>query len=350
VVLVVKKNQHFLEKITFLINILIEEISMDLIHSFIKKSRFIYFIMIASIMIFGHGCGDDTKITVVDFSKTVSVDRPKDHTLEYSPLRVSVAAMISPKETFVYYRQLLNYIGDRLDRKVQLVQRKTYTEINELLGKGLIDMAFICSGPYAAWKEKYGFDALAIPQVRGKPFYQSYLIVNKDSPFTRLEDLRGHIFSFTDPDSNTGRLVPIYWLKQMGENPEAFFSKINYTYGHDNSILAVAKLLVDGAAIDGHIWEYYNKRNPIHTSRTRILRKSEPFGSPPLVVSKDMPAQQKELIRQLLFSMHLDSEGKKILNELMIDRFVVPKEEWYDPIRRMKQNLNQAEKTAHATS
>jgi phosphonate transport system substrate-binding protein len=137
---------------------------------------------------------------------------------------------------------------------------------------------------------------------------------------------------------------------QMGENPETFFSKINYTYGHDNSILAVAKLLVDGAAIDGHIWEYYNKRNPIHTSRTRILRKSEPFGSPPLVVSKDMPAQQKELIRQLLFSMHLDSEGKKILNELMIDRFVAPKEEWYDPIRRMKQNLRQAEKTAHATS
>jgi ABC-type phosphate/phosphonate transport system substrate-binding protein len=48
--------------------------------------------------------------------------------------------------------------------------------------------------------------------------------------------------------------------------------------------------------------------------------------------------------------MHLDSEGKKILNELMIDRFVTPKEEWYDPIRRMKQNLRQAEKTAHATS
>jgi len=89
---------------------------MDLIRSFIKNDRIIYLIMIAAILIFGHGCGDNTKITVVDFSKTVSVERPEDRTPEYPPLRVSVAAMISPKETFIYYRQLLNYIGDKLDR------------------------------------------------------------------------------------------------------------------------------------------------------------------------------------------------------------------------------------------
>jgi hypothetical protein len=42
--------------------------------------------------------------------------------------------MISPKETFVYYRQILDYIGTNLGKNVQLVQRKTYGEINELFG------------------------------------------------------------------------------------------------------------------------------------------------------------------------------------------------------------------------
>jgi phosphonate transport system substrate-binding protein len=316
----------------------------------VKKARLLLRFLVAAMLIFAHGCGGDGDTQLVDFSKTVAVERPGDQSPEPPFFRVAVAAMISPKETFVYYRQILDYIGGKLGREVQLIQRKTYGEINELFGEGQIDLAFICSGPYVAGKEKYGFEALAIPQVRGSPFYQSYLIVNKDNPFHKLEDLRGRVFAFTDPESNTGRLVPTYWLAQMGQMPETFFGKIIYTYSHDNSILAVARVLVDGASIDGQIWEYYNKRNPIHTSGTRIIKRSEPFGNPPMVASPYLPNQQKERIRQFLFSMHRDPEGKRILNELMIDRFMAPKEEWYDPIRRMKQKLGPLKRTTHATA
>ncbi|MGD8725581.1 MAG: hypothetical protein PVG00_16685, partial [Desulfobacterales bacterium] len=83
-----------------------------------------------------YGCGKDSDAVVVDFSKTVTVEQPGKKSPENLSFRVAVAAMISPKETFVYYRQLLDYIGSRLDRDVQLIQRKTYEEINELLGKG----------------------------------------------------------------------------------------------------------------------------------------------------------------------------------------------------------------------
>ena len=119
--------------------------------------------------------------------------------------------MVSPKETFVYYQNLLNYIGTKSNHSVQLIQRKTYGEISELLHKGDIDISFICSGPYATGREKYGFEALATPIVRGKPYYQSYLIVNTDSEIQTLEDLRGGLFAFTDPESNTGFMVPKYW-------------------------------------------------------------------------------------------------------------------------------------------
>jgi len=85
------------------------------------------------------------------------------------------------------------------------------------------------------------------------------------------------VFAFTDPDSNTGRLVPTFWLSQIGERPESFFSKTIYTYSHDNSILAVNRALVDGAAVDGLIWEYYHRKNPVFTSKTRVIRKSEPL-------------------------------------------------------------------------
>jgi phosphonate transport system substrate-binding protein len=64
-----------------------------------------------------------------------------------------------------------------------------------------------------------------------------------------------------------------------------------------------------------------------------------PFGNPPVVASSHLPDQTKDRIRGLLLSMHREPEGKKILNELMIDSFIAPKEESYNPILAMKKNL-----------
>ncbi len=276
------------------------------------------------------GCGGSEETKVIDFTKTVPVSRPDRANPDRPSLRVAVGAMISPKETFIYYRQILDYIAGRLGRKVELVQRKTYSEVNELIGKGQIDLAFICSGPYISGREKFGFELLATPEVQGSHFYQSYLIVNSESGFESLFDLRKRVFAFTDPDSYSGKLVPTLWLSEINEPPETFFGKTIYTYSHDNSISAVSRGLVDGAAVDSLIWEYFNRKNPSLTAGTRVIRKSTPFGIPPVVASNSFPSEMKIRLREILLSMHEDPAGKKILQELMIDRFVVPREEWYE--------------------
>ena len=304
-----------------------------------NKTKLIIGCLIFVFGIYVSGCGKDSDSAVVDFSKTVAVERPKSPAPESTQLKVAVAAIISPKETFIYYRQLLDYIGKKMGREIQFIQRKTYGEINELLGKGHIDLAFICLGPYVVGKEKYGFQLVATPEVQNSHFYHSYLIVNKTSAFRKLEDLRGRVFAFSDPDSNSGKLVPTYWLSQLSERPETFFEKTIYTYSHDNSILAVAKELVDGAAVDGLIWEYYHRKNPIFTSKTRIIRKSEPYGIPPMVASNIIPTELMTKIRSLLFSMHEDPKGRAILKELMIDRFIAPQDKWYDSIRKINLEL-----------
>jgi phosphonate transport system substrate-binding protein len=294
------------------------------------------------------GCSGDAEYKAVDFSKTVPIAQPNTSPEQKKVLRVAVAAMISPKETFIYYRELLDYIGRNSGHSVQLIQRKTYEEVNGLFPKGEIDLAFICTGPYATSREKFGFEALATPQVRGQPYYQSYLIVPKDSPYQSLEDLRGRVFAFTDPDSNTGSMVPRFWLASLGETPDSFFSKIIFTFSHDNSILAVAKGLVDAAAVDGHQWEYFDRLNPAYTSRTRVIRKSQPFGSPPLVASALLPDSVRSKIRELVLSMHNDPEGRRILEKLLVERFVAPQEEWYEPARSMIAGLMNPAKGSHA--
>jgi len=294
------------------------------------------------------GCSGDSDQVTVDFAKTLPATRPAQHSRETDALRGAVAAMISPRETYIHYRELLAYAARKSGKDLEFVQRKTYEEINELLGKGEVDLAFICSGPYALAKDRYGFVPLAAPEVQGSTFYQSYLIVNQNSAFQGLTSLKGLSFAFTDPESNTGKLVPTFWLAELNQRPEIFFSQITYTYSHDNSILAVARGLVAAAAVDGLVWEYYQATNPEYTSKTRIIKKSEPYGIPPLVASRRLPAVERERLEQTLLTMHQDSEGKKILAGLLIDRFLPLQEEWYEPIRSMHRRLADLKEQPHA--
>ncbi len=304
--------------------------------------------LIAWLVLGAGGCGSDPDQVTVDFAKTLPLARPAPHAGESGTLRGAVAAMISPRETFIHYRQLLAYLAQKSGKDLEFVQRKTYEEINELLGKGEIDLAFICSGPYASARDRYGLVPLAVPEVQGSTSYQAYLIVNRSSPFHRLQDLKGQTFAFTDPDSNTGRLVPTFWLAELDQRPETFFKQVIYTYSHDNSILAVARGLVAGAAVDGLVWEYFQATNPVFTSKTRIIKKSQAYGIPPLVASRHLPAAEGKRLQQVLLSMHQDPEGKKILSELLIDRFLPLQEEWYDSIRSMHRRLALLERKPHA--
>lgn len=303
----------------------------------IKKFRF-YFILFLSIIAFQ--CCGDSDIVTVDFSKSLPVSDKSNKNISVKKLKVAIAAMISPKETYIYYNRLIEYIHDKTGFEIKLIQRKTYQEINELFGRGEIDVAFICSGPYSLGKDEYRFEIFASPVIQGSNYYHAYLIVNKENSFFSIEDLKGHSFAFTDPESNTGRLAPINWLHEIGQNPESFFSETIYTYSHDNSILAVSKGLVDGASVDSLIWEYYHKKNPAFIDKTRIIKKSEPFGTPPLVFSRSLSPDIKTKVRDLILSMHKDPEGLKILNELLIDKFVEPEESWYDNIREMAKKYN----------
>ncbi|MBZ4659190.1 MAG: phosphate/phosphite/phosphonate transporter, periplasmic binding protein, partial [Desulfacinum sp.] len=109
-----------------------------------------------------------------------------------------------------------------------------------------------------------------------------------------------------------------------------------FTYSHDNSILAVARGLVDGASVDSLIWDYYQAEDSRWTYKTRIIRRSQPFGIPPVVVSPALDPAVKETLRTVLFTMHEDPQGKAILDELHIDRFVAPQAAWYESVKALQ--------------
>lgn len=250
------------------------------------------------------------------------------------PFRIGLTAVIV--EDFLQLNnQLLQYVGEKAGIPVELVLRKSYQEMNDLLEKEEVDVAFVCSPPYIIGHDKFGLELLVVPQINGEPLYYSYVVVPKDSEAKRFEDLRGKVYAFSDPLSNSGKLVPTYFLAKMGETPDSFFKGYIYTQSHYNSIEAVAVGFVDGASVDSYVWDLADATNPKFTKKTKIIEKFIPFPFTPFVIRKEIDPALKERIRGAFLNMHSDAKGKEILNKLRIDKFVKVPDSFYNPVREM---------------
>jgi phosphonate transport system substrate-binding protein len=250
-------------------------------------------------------------------------------------LRVAVAAVLSPEGNIDNYAGLARYLGDRLGRPVELVQRRTYAEVNELVAAGLVDLAFVCTSAYVAGSDRGEMELLVVPEVNSEKVYHSSLIVPANSAVGAISDLRGKVFAFTDPMSHTGRVYPTYLLQQLGEDPDTFFSSSFFTYSHDKAIEAVADGVADGAAVDSLVLDHALVRDPSLQDRVEVIHRSPPFGIPPVVVPVDLPIELRQQLEQALLDLDTNSAGLAILVEIGVDRFVIGNDVDYEGVRAL---------------
>lgn len=235
-------------------------------------------------------------------------------------IRFGVSSVLSAGGTVSLYERLNEYISGKLGLDVELVSRKSYRDMNELIKKSEVDFASICSGAIA-FLDNSSFKILAVPVVDGKKEYQSYLIVHKDFDYKGIDSLKGKTVTFTDEISFSGTMYPLYYLKQSGISPDKLFSKVFFTGNHDKSVYLVSKKVVDAAFVDSLIYNHGKLLNSDDVNNTKIVYESPYFPIPPIVSSKRISGDMFIKIRDILTKMHEDKAGKEILAMLNISRF-----------------------------
>lgn len=292
-------------------------------------------IMLSLLTLLLVACGQEAYPVVRLNEATVEDVVDVENTQARMPLRVAIAAVLSPEATFETYQPLLAYLSQELERPVELLQRSTYAEVNELVRTGQADVAFVCGGGYVEGERLGYMTVLVVPQIDARTTYQAVLITQVDAPYQSLADLRGTRFAFTDPLSNSGRLYVQYRLWEMGETPETFFKHIIFTYAHDNSVHAVAENIVDAASVDSIVLESMYKQDPSLRQRIREIERSPDFGIPPVVVHPNLDPALRDALERALLNMHYDPEGRAALRAIGVERFVHASPSLYDDIRHM---------------
>jgi phosphonate transport system substrate-binding protein len=215
---------------------------------------------------------------------------------------------------------LTDYLSDRLQHPVTLVKRRTYQEITAMLLSEQLDAAWICGFPLVQHPDE--LVPIAVPVWQGKPLYRSYIIAGASDPVLSFADMRGYVHAFSDPDSNSGFLVTRHLLTTMKERPDTFFSRYFFTYGHRNVVRAVAAGLAQCGSVDGYVWEVLREIERELTDKTRIVRKSELLGFPP--VAANVRQRQTPIVRKIaraLNTMGDTDAGRSLLKTLRLDGF-----------------------------
>lgn len=264
------------------------------------------------------------------------------HARTGAPLQFGVTPVVLDEQVGVLARWA-DWIGTRVGRPVAVVQRARYREILDLLLRGRLDFAWICGYPYLQHQDR--LELLVVPRWHGEPLYRSEIIVAADSAFTRLADLRDGLFAWADPDSNSGWLYPRYALLQAGTDPERFFRRTFFTWGHPRSVQAVSEGLADGAAVDAYVREALMQHQPVLEDRLRVVHCSPLFGFPPIVAGPALAAPLRERLREALVAQHDDAVGRALLGALNLDGFSVEGSALYADIAAMMARVGRGTET-----
>ena len=250
-----------------------------------------------------------------------------------TPIRIGTTSVILDNQVG-FLHAWRDYLQPKLNRPVVFLQRQRYREITSLLLGEELDFAWVCGYPYV--RNRSAWELVALPNYGGKPLYRSYLIVPAADKATRgYGELSGKVFAYSDPDSNSGFLVPQYEMLRANIYPPSHFGKTFFTYAHHKVVAAVADGVAQGGAVDGYVWETLALRTPELTRRTRVAHASDEYGFPPMVARRSLERKSYELFRDTLLDMPKNPQGRSLLQQLNLEGFLPPDDSYFAGIARV---------------
>ncbi len=210
-----------------------------------------------------------------------------------------------------------------------------------MLDEGQMDLCWICGLPYVQKVDRTNpnIELLAAPVMQGeryqnRPIYYSDVVVQVDSPYQILTDLRNASWAYNEPGSQSGYNVVRYELAARGETC-GFFGRVIEAGAHQTSLKMILNREVDASAIDSTVLELELLKDPSLRSQIRIIDTFGPSPIPPWVISKKLPIELRKTLRDLFLQLNQDPEGQNLLSRGGMIRFAPVNDRDYDPIREM---------------
>lgn len=240
-------------------------------------------------------------------------------------LTLGIVAETHQREIEEHFGAFARYVAHKISAPTPLegkvVVTSTLPELAKLLDQGTVD--FYMESPYPTYivNNVHGAGMLLLRRWKsGMADYRSLIFTHRSSGIQRLDDLRGKMIAFEDPESSSGYFLPKLFLQRngfklaekSGLDANVGAAEVGFVFARTQENLVdwvLSKKIAAGAfSNDDHAALDEKRRNDV-----LVLAQTELLPRHLLSVRKDMPLGLVGRLEKILLAMHEDAEGRKIL-------------------------------------
>lgn len=226
--------------------------------------------------------------------------------LSFKTLNFAFIPADDAAKTFNDNKELLAYLKQALGVEVKGTVGTSYSAVIEAQRAKKVELGYYGPFSYILAHQVANVQCFLQGQkADGKiASYNSLIITTADSPLNTLADIKGKTFSFVDPASTSGHLVPAYTLLTKANLTDQKDYKSNYAGSHPASYLAVVNKKVDAGAIASDIFGQGVAQGSIDKSKVKIIDTSFDIVGSPVGIRSDISAADSDVLLQAFLALN----------------------------------------------
>ncbi len=236
----------------------------------------------------------------------------------------------NPKRLFEVYQPMLKYINSRLKgSKLRLEASRNYASYDKKLQEAHFD--FSLPNPYQTINAaNNGYKIFG--KMADDENFRGIILVRKDSGIKKVTDLRGKIVSYPAPTALAATMMPQWYMHKNGLD---ILNDIENSYvgSQESSIMNVYLGKSAAASTWPPPWKAFIKERPEIAKEVEIKWTTSFLPNNGLVAKEDVPQELIDEVSKIIFSLHKNAEGKKILEAMYLSRYEKANYATYEPVR-----------------
>jgi phosphonate transport system substrate-binding protein len=234
---------------------------------------------------------------------------------------------------------LVQQLGSKLGCTVELTVATNYTAEIEAMRNGKLEIGEFGPLGYVLAHQVAKAQAVATYTDKGgaPATYTASIVTPQGSGLTRLADVAGHSFAYSDTASTSGHLFPAYALKKAGIDPDTGVQAL-YAGSHTASFEAIRNRKVDAGELNSNTITAATAQGIYRSADYLTLWQSDAIPQDPICVRGDLPAAFTRKLTTALAAIDfskLSDPGKVLLGA----GFVTQPDSAYNTIRDLVSTL-----------
>ncbi len=232
------------------------------------------------------------------------------------PIVMSFVPSGDTQEIIASGEELAKMLSEKTGLTIEANVGTDFAAVREAMGAGKAHIGWLNTFNYVLAHEKYGVDVALVTIRFGSTSYKGQINVRADSGIESLEDLKGKVMCWVDPNSTSGYIIPRIMLKANGIDPDKDFAKTIEAGSHNNVVTQVYNGDCDAGATYADARSSIEKDHPDVKEVVVVLATTSDIPNDNVSFVKDFPADLRDKIVNALLEIAQSEEGKAALETL----------------------------------